>query len=370
MLKKIRILHVLSALDAGGVETMLHQYYTHIDRKRVQFDFIVYSEKIGRLESAFSNMGSAVYHVTPKRESLLRSTRDIANVLRNGKYDAVHVHQGISSLNTLMLAQWYGVPVKIMHNHGIKTANGLKGVFLRLFRLLCCWYADWYFACSDEAGENMFGRRWKNDSHCYLMKNAEELDRFVFDVAVRQSLRDSVDLGNEDLLLLHAGRMDDAKNQLFLLDVLAAVQKKEPNARLVLAGSGPLKELLMQKTSEKGLENSISFLGVVQNLNEWYMAADVFVFPSKHEGLGMVAVEAQISGLPVLCSTGVPRSVALTKAVRFLPLKAGASAFADAVLELQALPRNSGYAEVKAAGYDIQVASQEYQDWIDYNIGV
>lgn len=369
-MKKIRILHVLSALDAGGVETMLYQYYTHLDTQRVQFDFIVYSEKIGRSEAAFSDMGSAVYHVTPKRESLFRNTRDIANVLRQGKYDAVHVHQGVSSLNTLMLARRYGVPVKIVHNHGVKTAGGLKGVFLRMLRVLCCRYADWYFACSDEAGENMFGRRWKTDPHCFLMKNAEELDRFVFDAAVRQNLRDAAGLDNGALLLLHAGRMDEAKNQRFLLDVLAAVQKKEPKARLVLAGDGPLKEMLMQKAAEKGLENSIRFLGVVQNLNEWYMAADAFVFPSKHEGLGMVAVEAQISGLPVLCSTGVPRSVALTRAVRFLPLEAGAPAFADAVLEMRAFPRSSGYAAVKAAGYDIQAASREYQDWIDHNIGV
>ena len=369
-MKKIRILHVLSALDAGGVETMLYQYYTHLDTQRVQFDFIVHSEMIGRLESAFSDMGSAIYHVTPKRESLFQNTRDIAKVLRQGKYDAVHVHQGVSSLNTLALAQRYGVPVKIVHNHGVKTSGGLKGVFFRLLRELCCRYADWYFACSDEAGENMFGRRWKTDPHCCLMKNAEELDCFVFDATVRQNLRDAAGLGNGDLLLLHAGRMDEAKNQRFLLDVLAAIQKKEPKARLVLAGDGPLKELLMKKAAEKGLENSICFLGVVKNLNEWYMAADVFVFPSKHEGLGMVAVEAQISGLPVLCSTGVPRSVALTKNVRFLPLKAGALAFAGAVLELRALPRSSGYAAVKAAGYDIQTSSREYQDWIDYNIGV
>ena len=210
----------------------------------------------------------------------------------------MHVHQGVSSLNTLALAQRYGVPVKIVHNHGVKTSGGLKGVFFRLLRELCCRYADWYFACSDEAGENMFGRRWKTDPHCCLMKNAEELDCFVFDATVRQNLRDAAGLGNGDLLLLHAGRMDEAKNQRFLLDVLAAIQKKEPKARLVLAGDGPLKELLMKKAAEKGLENSICFLGVVKNLNEWYMAADVFVFPSKHEGLGMVAVEAQISGLP------------------------------------------------------------------------
>ena len=368
-MKTIRILHVLSSLGSGGVETMLYRYYTHLDTRRIQFDFIVYSETEGILEPIFSEMGCRIYHVTPKRESLLQNTRDIAAVLRRGQYDAVHVHQGVSSFNTLILARRYGVPVKIVHNHGVKTAGGWKGIHLRFLRAICCRYADWYFACSDEAGENMFGRRWKTDPHCYLMKNAMDLDRFVLDPAIRNRMRADAGLQDGDFLLLHAGRMDDAKNQRFLLDVLAEVQKAEPNARLVLAGDGPLRETLEQKAAEMHLEQAVWFLGVVQNLNEWYMAADVFVFPSKHEGLGMVAVEAQVSGLPVLCSTGVPRSAALTENVRFLPLEKGAPAFADAALDMRALVRADGYEAVQAAGYDIRSASREYQDWIDKNIG-
>lgn len=369
-MRKIRILHVLSALDSGGVETMLYHYYTNIDTQKIQFDFVVYSQKIGRLESAFSDMGCAIFHVTPKRQSFLKSNKDIAAVLRDGQYDAVHVHQGPSSFNTLMLARRYGVPVKIVHNHGLKTAGGLKGMSLRVLKFLCRRNADWYFACSDEAGENMFGSRWKTDKHTYLMKNAEELERFVLNADKRRQLRAAVKVGDSDLLLLHAGRMDEAKNQRFVLEVFAAVQKDKPKAQLVLAGDGPLKEKLAQQAKTMGLENAVHFVGVVQNLNEWYMAADGFIFPSKHEGLGMVAVEAQISGLPVLCSTGVPQSVALTKNVRFLPLSDGAQAFAFAITEMCSLSRESGYEAVKAAGYDIHTESQKYQDWIYKNIGV
>lgn len=349
---------------------MLYNYYTNIDTQKIQFDFVVYSPKIGRLESAFSDMGCAIYHVTPKRKSFLKSTKDIAVILRNGKYDAVHVHQGFSSFNTLMLARRYGVPVKIVHNHGLKAAGGLKGILLRALKFLCCRNADWYFACSEEAGENMFGARWKKDAHCYLMKNAEELERFIFDSEKRKQIRDYAGLNSSDLLLLHAGRMDAAKNQRFLLDVVEEIQKTQPAVQLVLAGDGPLKEDLMQQVEAMNLQSKVRFIGVVQNLNEWYMAADAFVFPSQHEGLGMVAIEAQISGLPVLCSTGVPKSVAVTDSVRFLPLSDGAQAFASVLLEMCKAARKSGYEAVKAAGYDIKTESKKYQNWIFNNIGV
>lgn len=366
----IRILHIVSSLGSGGVEACLYNYYTYMDRNKIHFDFVVHGDGIGVLEENVAEMGCRIFHVTPKKTSFIQNTREIAKIIREGYYDVVHVHQGASSFSSLLAAKWYKVPVKIVHNHGVQNASGLRGILIRLLRAGCRLTADWYFACSDEAGENMFGRRWGDDPKCRLMKTALNLESYRFDPVVRQNLRASVGAAESDLLVLYAGRMDADKNHRFLLDAFAEIHKKKPSAKLVLAGDGAQRHALRQQAEALGIDRSVHFLGVVRNLNAWYSAADVFAFPSKHEGLGMVAMEAQISGLPVICSNGVPNSVAVTDLVRFISLSEGTSAWSRAILEAPAQNRTDRIVEMRAAGYDIKTESQVYEAWLLETIGV
>ena len=108
-------------------------------------------------------------------------------------------------------------------------------------------------------------------------------------------------------------------------------------------------------------------MNVVDNLYDYYQAADVFVFPSLHEGLGMVAIEAQVSGLPVVCSTGVTRSVELTDKVSFLKLNESLDAWCDVILSAKNTKRTDNLDTVKKAGYDVVAAADRYQKWILLN---
>lgn len=366
----VRVLHILSSLGAGGVEMCLYNYYTHMDRDRIHFDFAVHGDCVGFLEAEVAEMGSRIFHVTPKKTSFLQNIREIAKIIRDGHYDVVHVHQGPFSLSSLLAAKRYKVPVKIVHNHGVQNASGLRGILLRLLCAGCRLTADWYFACSDEAGENMFGRRWGDDSKCRLMKTALDLEIYRFDPTARQYLRASVGVAGSDLVVLYAGRMDADKNHRFLLDAFAEIHKEKPSARLLLAGDGAQRQALRQQAEALGIPQAVQFLGEVRNLNAWYSAADVFAFPSKHEGLGMVAMEAQISGLPVICSNGVPKSAAVTDLVHFVPLSEGTSVWSRAILEAPTQNRSNHIAEVRAAGYDIKTESQAYTTWLLGTIGV
>lgn len=365
----VRVLHILSSLGAGGAQMCIYNYYTHMDRDRIHFDFVVHGDRVGILEAEVIKMGSRVFHVTPKKTSFIQNIREIAGIIREGHYDVVHVHQGPSSLSSLLAAKRYKVPVKIVHNHGVQNTSGLRGILTRLLCAGCRLTADRYFACSDEAGKNMFGRCWGDDSKCRLMRNAMDLDRYRFDPAARQDLRASVGAAASDLVVLYAGRMDADKNHCFLLDVFAEIHKQDPSAKLLLAGDGAQRQALRQQAEALGIDQSVHFLGVVLDLNAWYSAADVFAFPSKHEGLGMVAMEAQISGLPVICSNGVPKSVAVTDLVRFVSLAEGTSAWGRAILEAPTQNRIDHIAEMCAAGYDIKTGSQAYEVWLLETIG-
>lgn len=369
-MRKIRILHILSALDSGGVEQMLYNYYTHMDRQQIGFDFIVYSDKIGNMEAAFRKLGATIYHVTPKRVSFIKSTKEIAAIIRQGNYHAVHVHQGASSFNSLAVAKHYGVPLKIVHNHGVKKPGGWKKYIYTILMYLNWHWADWHFACSDEAGQDLFGKHWNRKERCLLMKNAVDLERYVFREDVRKKIRSAMALPDNAFMVLHAGRMDALKNQRFLLDVFCEVKKSDPTAILVLAGDGPLKTDLQRQAADLQIADAVYFVGVLQNLNAWYQAADVFVFPSVNEGLGMVSIEAQIAGLPVICSNGVPRSVNITKNVCFLPLSDSACTWSTAILQTKGSVRTNQYEAAKNAGYDIVAASQQYQNWIIKTVGV
>ena len=363
-LNKKRVLHILSALDFGGVETMLYNYYKHMDSDNIIFDFIVYSQRVGKMEEHFKLLGSKIFHVTPKKESFIKNTFEIAKVINNGKYDVVHIHQGFSSFNAALLSKLNGVPTTIVHNHGVKTVSKIKKPFFDFLKFLNWHFADWHFACSDEAGKNLFGKKWSPNNKCFVMKNAIELEKYKFNANIRQKMRNELSLDDDSFLILHAGRMDNAKNQSFLLDVFEKISSKDNKSFLVLAGDGPLKQDLIKKAVGNGIENKVVFTGVLQNLNDWYQAADVFVFPSKHEGLGMVAIEAQISGLPVVCSTGVPRSVELTAQVSFLSLSDDLVLWQDKILSAKTILRTDNIDILKTNGYDVCEAAQKYQSWL------
>lgn len=366
-LNKKRVLHILSALDFGGVEIMLYNYYKYIDHDRISFDFIVYSQKIGKMEEIFESLGSAIYHVTPKKESFVKNSNDIAKVIRNGNYDVVHVHQGFSSFNSLIISKLNRVPLTIVHNHGVKTFSGLKKPLYKILQFLNLSFSDWRFACSEEAGKNLCGKKWNLSNKCFLMNNAIEVDKYAYNQQTRENIRNILDVQADNFLVLHAGRMDDAKNQSFLIDVFKKICEKHSNSTLLLIGDGPLKQKLHEKAEVLGLSDKVKFLSVVENLYDYYQAADVFVFPSKHEGLGMVAIEAQVSGLPVVCSTGVPKSVELTNNVVFLNLNDGLDVWCDQILSTRNMSRKDNTDIVKNAGYDVVSAADKYKNWVLLN---
>ena len=354
-----RVLHVLSALGSGGVERMLLNYYDAIDRAMFHFDFVVYGENVGELEGALLAAGSRIFHIAPKKDAPYQSLRDLDAVIRGGRYDVVHGHQNGSNALTMMLAKRHGVPVRISHAHGYPR----HPAFRRVLEQEILWRSsNLYFACTDAAGGWVHGPSWGNGSRAtFIMANAIDAVAFSFDPDERARQRAKYELGT-GRVLLQVGRLSPEKNHAFAIDVFQALTAQSDDWRLVIAGTGQLDSVIAQRLADKGLADRARLVGYQADVAGLMSAADVLLMPSESEGLGVVAVEAQASGLPVVASLAVPDDVVMSDIVFRRPFSV--DQWKRAVLKAGELPRLSRVDDLASHGYSIEVAARRYADFM------
>ena len=191
------------------------------------------------------------------------------------------------------------------------------------------------------------------------MKNAIDSELFIANRNEREKVRKEFGLENQ-FVVGHVGRMHPQKNHDFLIDVFSEIKKKKQNAKLVLIGTGPLKNKLRKKIQYLGLSEYVIFLGNRKDINRLYQAMDVFIFPSLFEGLGIVSIEAQAAGIPVLCSEGLPPETNITPIYHMLMLKEGAEVWAQSAIDIAKTPlAHSNMQEyIIDSGFDMKVVAE------------
>ncbi|MBQ6381324.1 MAG: glycosyltransferase family 1 protein [Clostridia bacterium] len=363
----IRILHSVSNMDRGGIETMLMNFYRHTDREQVQFDFLQNKPDPGDYDEEIKALGGRLF-TSPGFMSYPKYIAFMTDLFRqHPEYQIIHTHNGSLMLYALKGAQKSRIPVRIAHAHATAVPVGWKNELKKLMRPLIKYAATDYWGCSNAAGEFYFSpARWQKNHQ--LIRNAINVEDFAFSESARTKLREQYGLGDK-LVVGHVGRLAPQKNQKKTLEMFAALHRTNPHSHLVIIGTGELEQQLKQYTAQLGISDAVTYTGVQTNVNEWYSAFDVFVMTSLYEGLPVVAVEAQATDLPcVLCDTITPE-VKVTDNVTFLGLHDEAGAWADAVLAMEQKPRISRAAELQAAGYDIRLEAKRMQElYIDlYN---
>ena len=348
----VRVAHVIGKLSAAGVETVVSNYYQHIDRSRYQFDFYIDADSVIPPSRRLMELG-ARYFVIPPYQQLPRYMAALAGHFRAEGYQIVHA--GMNSLSVFALgAAWAaGVPVRICHSHSTSApGQPARNLLKTLLRPWAGVFATHRCACSAHAGAWLFGRRAMARGEVTILPNGIDCGRFGYCPELRAACRRR--LGLQDRFVVgHIGRFCPQKNHGFLLELFARLCREEPSAVLLLAGTGPLEGEIRRRVRAAGLEERVRFLGVVEDTAPLYQAMDCFVLPSRYEGLPVVAVEAQAAGLPCVFSEGVPWEADILPAVRRLPLAAPVWAWARAVAGCRGLPRQDGRARVAAAGFDI-----------------
>ncbi len=349
MTAPIRIAQMMTEMDFGGVEMVVMNYYKNIDRSKVQFDFFALEGSSLPMRKEIEQLGGRVY-VLPKYTHLIRYERAIIKLFKENDYKIVHSHMNALSVFSLFGAKVAGVPVRIAHNHstagkGETKKNMIKYIlrpFSKVFPTHLC-------ACTKYAGEWLFGK----EANFKVFKNAIDLEKFKFNSRIRNEIRSELGLEGKRVIG-HIGRFCYQKNHEFLIDVFNAISKKDKNSVLMLIGEGELESRIKDIVKIKNIEDKVLFLGAKSDAFKYYQAMDCFVLPSRYEGLGMVAIEAQVSGLPVICSNEVPREAKVTKSISFLDLKKPIDEWANVIIKSSVKDRNQSIDCIKDAGYDIK----------------
>ena len=349
----IRILQVVTYMGRGGLETMLMQYYRHIDRNLVQFDFLVHRPFRADYDDEIEALGGKIYRLprlVPWRRSYKKALSNF--FAAHPEYRIVHVHQDCLSGVILQAAQEHGVPVRIAHSHNSNQDFNWKYPIKRFYMRNIPTYATALLACGKAAGDWLFGGKAYQ-----VLPNAIDLDSYRPEASCRRSMRKELGIAENAFVVGHVGRFHPVKNHAFLLRVFAKIKKQRSNACLLLVGDGYLRQKIQKNAAKMGLSDCVIFTGVRQDVPQLMQAMDVFILPSVAEGLPVTLVEAQAAGLPCVASTGVPRESGLTDLVRFLPLKAGFLAWSEQICQCQAvkadthrLLEQAGYAIGKSAG--------------------
>lgn len=306
----MRILHVVGKLDRGGAETWLVQVLRHIDRDQFQMDFLVHTNEPGSYEEEVRALGSQIIHCC-SQEQPAHYARRFRQILRsNGVYDAVHTHVHHFSGYPLMLAATCGVRKRVAHSHiDTRSAESIsrpaRRAYVATMRRLISQFATNGLAVSTEAGDDLFPEGWRASSRWKLHHLGIDLDRFAVPVN-KISVRKSLGIPQDAVVVGHLGRFMEQKNHSFLIDIAQALVRRDPRFIFLLIGDGPLRPAVEAKVANFALGKHFIFTGVRSDVPQLMKGAmDLFLFPSLYEGLPLTLLEAQAAGLKCIVSETV-----------------------------------------------------------------
>jgi glycosyltransferase involved in cell wall biosynthesis len=364
----IRVLHVLSSMNRGGMETFIMNIYRNIDKKKVQFDFLLHTQEECAYNDEIRSLGGKIFSVPSRRNGVLKNRKALDNFFKeHPEYRIVHQH--VSSLTyvaPLKIAKKNGVPVRIVHSHNTQQGGSRIHKYIHKYnQLFIESFATHYFACSNLAAKWLYPRK---QYKFILINNGIETEKFIYNTEIRDEYRKKFDIENK-FVLGHVGRFSPQKNHDFLIDIFKEIHDENNDCVLMLIGDGELRTKIENKVKKLGLQNDVIFTGIRSDIAELYQAMDLFVFPSLYEGLGIVLIEAQASGLKCFTSNKVvPKDVNVTGLVNFLDLDKSAQYWANRIMTNKNYRRNLTLDTIKGAGYDVYQIATNLQKWYEEKI--
>lgn len=369
----VHVLEIIGKRPVGGVGTVMLNYQKFIDAGNVRMDYLIFGEERETFDEQVRKLGSKVY-VYPELSAshMGRTRRYIDEFLREhrGEYDIVHLHAPSIAFLVFPIVEKYGIRHRIVHSHATLYAeNKIKAVRNRILWNMSKGTITDRIGCSDAAGRFLF-----RDEPYIVLKNAIDKQEYYYDEELRNKVRSRELADREALVVGNVGRFSQQKNQTYLIELFAEVKRREPRAVLWLVGDGNLRQQIEEKIREKGLavwtwdgqqkpeHYDVKMFGMVNNVKELYQAMDVMAMPSLFEGLPMVGVEAQASGLPCVFSDAVTREVDIADAV-YLPLSADPRKWAEAMIAAGHRDfRRSFDTELDELGFNIRLEAKRLQE--------
>jgi glycosyltransferase involved in cell wall biosynthesis len=355
-MKTIKILHVIGIMNRGGAEVLLMELYRNIDRACIQFDFLIQGQEQGDFDDEILALGGRIFHLKK------RFQRNPASYLyelfvffrTHPEYQCVHSHMNDMSGYILLMAKLTGVKIKVAHSHtSYPKIDMLRHTVWWFGRQLITFSADIVLGCSKNAISYLSGS--PPDQQKIVLKNAIDIKRFSFDGESRSLTRKEFNVDSGTFVIGNVARFEGEKNHLFILKIFQEVLSVNRNSLLVLIGSGSLLSFVQDEARRMGIDSKVRFLGVRSDVHQLLNGMDVFLMPSKFEGLGIVLVEAQANGLPCVASDVIPGEADINAGLfKSLNLDEDGKKWAEVIVHVNRADKTKDpQIAAKNAGYDI-----------------
>lgn len=370
-MNKIGVLWILGGIMGnGGTESFLMNYFRNLNHDLFQIDFVVHGYGKGVFDEEIKAAGSKIYHIPVKSRNYLQNRNSLIDIFSSKNYSIVHSHMNAMNTPVLKLAYKCNIPVRISHAHTTDHqifSNNLFDMAKRILgeyaRVQSAEYSTHMLACSTDAATWLFGEYNVDIGRVTVLPNAIDTDKFIFNMENRELMRKKLNI-SDNYVIGHVGRFDPSKNHQFLLEVFEQLLEKKPESKLLLIGDGNSLKSIIAKASEKHIEDKIIFTGAKTDLPKYLHAMDIFVLPSKFEGLGISLIEAQAAGLPCIASNDVPKEADVTDNVTFIPLREPIDVWVDKIIntKLSTTPEHANDL-VKQNGYNINLQAKYLENF-------
>lgn len=357
----IRILHMIGSLGIGGSQAFIMNIYRKIDRNRIQFDFIVDSFENNYYADEIEKMGGKIYFF-PKFDG-----KNYFKIKRfwqlfftqHKEYKILHSHVRSYAALYLPIARSFGVKT-VIHSHSNSNGKGILAFVKGVLQFPLRYQADYYMACSREAGEWLFGKKVCCSGNFQVINNAIDVTKYIFNDQVRKDTRAKLGIRDE-FVLGYLARVTGAKNPLFVIDTMYELLQFIPDAKLLFVGDGELLPAVKKKVEELRIERNVLITGARTDVGHLLNAMDCYILPSIWEGLGISIIEAQAAGLPCICSEAIHEEAIITKLVQRYSLSLGAKYWAKKIyiINKNRKKRKDMSKAIKCAGFDVTLNIDE-----------
>lgn len=355
----MKVIHVVENMDHGAVENWLARMFRHAKKRGRDLDWTFYCElqSEGRLESEIRGLGGKIVHSPVPIGAKGPFVRALRRTLKDGRYDVLHCHHDLVS--AVYLTASVGLPIgrRIVHVHNaderVRAVSVWKQKCLRLLmRGICLSMADRVVGISQHTLDTFLHGRARRAGRDLVHYYGVDTKPFKLARADRGEFRRSLGLPEKGLILLFAGRFVPEKNPVFAVDVLAEMRRLNPDVAGVFVGDGSLRGAMSERAEALGVTQNCRFLGWCDHVPEIMVCCDWFILPRPEEpleGLGLAVIEAQLAGLRLLLSKGIPDDPLLpTACYERLSLDAGAGAWARSAIEMLARAKPEKNAAIEA----------------------
>jgi len=321
----IRVLQIYDSISvSSGISSVIMAWFRNANKESIKMDFLCCWKKEPSYEKEITSKCSKVWYISSYESigsyyEFILKVKDFFQEHAND-YDIIHLHSAIFSFPFLYYARKYGIRVRVVHAHSSSLGNTKLSSVRNILTLIPMKiFGNCFLACSYEAAKVWFESC--NIKKYHIILNGIDINEFSIDYDVKKQLREYYNIKADEFLIGHISNMNPIKNIPFLLRVVSELIKSGKKAKIIFIGNDIIPQSIDKIIRELKIENYIINIGIQKDINKLIQMFDVCMMPSISEGYGLVPIEAQAAGVPVIISEGFPKVICFTEACFRLPLK-------------------------------------------------